>query len=102
LLLGVVDDIVDLSPRHKFIIQMIPALIVVVYNSDLINSFIVNQLKIFDLLGYQYNRWIRRTGLRSFPYCPGNFSYLRLKAKFRGAQSNIYCTSGEHVGFFKI
>jgi len=52
LLLGVVDDIVDLSPKHKFIIQMLPALIVIIYNSDLINSFIVNQLKIFDLLGY--------------------------------------------------
>ena len=52
LLLGVVDDIVDLSPKHKFIIQMIPALIVVVYSSDLINSFIVNQLKSLDLLGY--------------------------------------------------
>ncbi|MBU1035641.1 undecaprenyl/decaprenyl-phosphate alpha-N-acetylglucosaminyl 1-phosphate transferase [bacterium] len=52
LLLGVVDDIVDLSPKHKFIIQMIPALIVIIHNSDLINSFIVNQLKIFDLLGY--------------------------------------------------
>lgn len=52
LLLGVVDDIVDLSPKHKFIIQMVPALIVITYNSDLINSFIVNQLKIFDLLGY--------------------------------------------------
>lgn len=52
LLLGVVDDIVNLSPKHKFIIQMIPALIVVVYSSDLINSFIVNQLKSLDLLGY--------------------------------------------------
>ena len=52
LLLGVVDDIVDLSPRHKFIIQMAPALVVIIYNSDLINSFIVNQLKFFDLLGY--------------------------------------------------
>ena len=52
LLLGVVDDIVDLSPKHKFIVQMVPALIVILYNSDLINSFIVNQLKIFDLLGY--------------------------------------------------
>jgi len=52
LLLGVVDDIVDLSPKHKFIIQMVPALIVIIYNSDLINSFVVNQLKIFDLLGY--------------------------------------------------
>ena len=54
LLLGVVDDIVDLSPKHKFIIQMVPALIVIIYNSDLINSFIVNQLKIFDLLGYLF------------------------------------------------
>ena len=52
LLLGVIDDIVNLSPKHKFIIQMIPALIVVVYNSDLINSFIVNQLKSLDLLSY--------------------------------------------------
>ena len=52
LLLGIVDDITDLFPKHKFIIQMIPALIVLVYNSDLINSFIVNQLKSFDLLGY--------------------------------------------------
>ena len=52
LLLGVVDDIVDLSPKYKFIIQMVPALIVIIYNSDLIKSFIVNQLKIFDLLGY--------------------------------------------------
>ena len=54
LLLGVVDDIVDLSPRHKFIIQMAPALIVIIYSSDLINSFIVNQLKFFDLLGYLF------------------------------------------------
>ena len=52
LLLGIVDDIADLSPKHKFIIQMIPALIVIIYNSDLINSFIVNQLKSVDLLGY--------------------------------------------------
>jgi len=52
LLLGVVDDIVNLSPKHKFIIQMIPALIVIIYNNDLINNFIVNQLKSFDLLGY--------------------------------------------------
>jgi len=52
LLLGVVDDIANLSPKHKFIIQMIPALIVIIYNSDLINSFIVNQLKSLDLLGY--------------------------------------------------
>ena len=52
LLLGVVDDIVNLSPINKFFIQMIPALIVIIYNSDLINNFIVNQLKSFDLLGY--------------------------------------------------
>lgn len=52
LLLGVVDDIANLSPKHKFVIQMLPALIVIIYNSDLINSFIVNQLRSFDLLGY--------------------------------------------------
>ncbi len=52
LLLGVVDDIANLSPKHKFVIQMIPALIMIIYNSDLINNFIVNQLKSFDLLGY--------------------------------------------------
>ncbi len=52
LLLGVVDDIANLSPKHKFLIQMIPALIVIIYNSDLINNFIVNQLKSLDLLGY--------------------------------------------------
>ena len=52
LLLGVVDDIANLSPKHKFTIQMIPALIVIIYNSDLVNSFIVNQLRSFDLLGY--------------------------------------------------
>ena len=52
LLLGVIDDIANLSPKYKFIIQTIPALIVILYNSDLINSFIVNQLKSFDLLGY--------------------------------------------------
>ena len=52
LLLGVVDDIANLSPKHKFVIQMIPALIVIIYNSDLINSVIANQLKSFDLFGY--------------------------------------------------
>ncbi len=52
LLLGVVDDIVNLSPKHKFIIQVIPALIVIIYNSDLINNVIANQLKSFDLFGY--------------------------------------------------
>ena len=52
LLLGVIDDITNLSPKYKFLIQMVPALIVIIYNSDLINSFIVSQLKSFDLLGY--------------------------------------------------
>ena len=52
LLLGVIDDIANLSPKHKFVIQMLPALIVIIYNSDLINNFIVNQLKSLDLLGY--------------------------------------------------
>lgn len=52
LLLGVVDDIANLSPKHKFAIQMLPALIVIIYNSDLINNFIVNQLKSLDLIGY--------------------------------------------------
>jgi len=52
LLLGVVDDIANLSPKHKFVIQMIPALIVIIYNSDLINNVIASQLKSFDLFGY--------------------------------------------------
>lgn len=52
LLLGIVDDIADLSPKHKFIIQMVPALMVIISNSDSINIFINNQLKSFDLLGY--------------------------------------------------
>jgi len=52
LLLGIVDDIVDLSPKYKFIIQLVPALLVVVYNSNLINSFIIHQLAGLDLLGY--------------------------------------------------
>ncbi len=52
LLLGVIDDIANLFPKHKFVIQMLPALIVIIYNSDLINNFIVNQLKSLDLLGY--------------------------------------------------
>ena len=52
LLLGMVDDIVDLPPKLKFIIQMIPTLMVIISNADLINIFINNQLKSFDLLGY--------------------------------------------------
>ena len=52
LLLGIIDDIVDLSPKYKFFIQLIPALIVIIYNSQLINSFILVQLTKLDLLGY--------------------------------------------------
>ena len=43
LLLGIVDDIVDLRPRHKFLIQTLPALLLLGYNYQLINQFI-NQL----------------------------------------------------------
>ena len=52
LLLGIIDDIVDLYPKYKFIIQLIPALIVIIYNSHLINSFVSVQLANLDLLGY--------------------------------------------------
>lgn len=40
LLLGVVDDIADLKPLQKFIIQMIPALIFLLYHRENINQFI--------------------------------------------------------------
>lgn len=52
LLLGIIDDIADLPPKYKFIIQLIPAIIVVIYNSHLVNLFITVQLKSLDLLGY--------------------------------------------------
>ena len=52
LLLGIIDDIADLPPKYKFIVQLIPAIIVVIYNSHLVNLFITVQLKSLDLLGY--------------------------------------------------
>jgi len=52
LLLGVVDDIVDLKPLHKFIIQMIPALLLLVYHTDIINQFIIQQLSFLSYAGY--------------------------------------------------
>ncbi len=52
LLLGIVDDIVDLSPQHKFLIQMGPALIVIIFNNEGIINFINTPLKSFGLLGY--------------------------------------------------
>ena len=52
LLLGVIDDIVDLPPKYKFLIQVIPATLVIIYNKELINSFIINQLNSLNVLGY--------------------------------------------------
>jgi UDP-GlcNAc:undecaprenyl-phosphate/decaprenyl-phosphate GlcNAc-1-phosphate transferase len=52
LLLGVVDDIVDLRPRYKFIIQMIPALLVIGYHYQVINQFISQQLSLLHIMGY--------------------------------------------------
>jgi len=52
LLLGVVDDIVDLKPRYKFFIQMIPALLIIYYHTEAINQFIFGQLSFLSLAGY--------------------------------------------------
>ncbi len=52
LLLGIVDDIVDLSPRNKFLIQMLPALIVIISNQALIKNFMEGPLKSWGLLSY--------------------------------------------------
>ncbi len=52
LLLGVVDDIADLRPRYKFIIQMIPALLVIGYHVDILNQFISQQLFFLHIAGY--------------------------------------------------
>ena len=52
LLLGIIDDIADIRPRYKFLIQMIPALLVIVYHYHLINQFINNQLAFLSIFGY--------------------------------------------------
>lgn len=52
LLLGIIDDIVDISPRYKFIIQMIPALLVIGYHHQVINQFITIQLSFLSIVGY--------------------------------------------------
>lgn len=55
LLLGVVDDIVDLKPYHKFIIQLIPAFLFIIYQFGNIHQFIFEQwpsLKIITYLIY--------------------------------------------------
>ncbi len=52
LLLGVVDDIADIRPRYKFLIQMVPALLVIGYHIDIIDQFIVQQLPFLNVIGY--------------------------------------------------
>jgi len=52
LLLGIIDDIVDLRPRYKFVIQMVPALLVIGYHYQLINQFIVQELSFLSIIGY--------------------------------------------------
>ena len=52
LLLGIIDDIVDLRPRYKFFIQMVPALLVIGYHYQVINQFIVQELSFLSIIGY--------------------------------------------------
>ena len=52
LLLGIVDDIANLRPRYKFIIQMIPALLVIIYHREILNQFINQQLFFLPITGY--------------------------------------------------
>ena len=52
LLLGVVDDITDIRPHYKFIIQMIPALLLIGYHVEIINHFIIHQLSCLNIFGY--------------------------------------------------
>lgn len=54
LLLGVVDDIVDIRPRYKFFIQMLPALLLIGYHTEMINQFIVQQLSFLHIFGYLF------------------------------------------------
>ena len=52
LLLGIVDDIVDLRPMYKFIIQMMPAILVIGYHYAAINQYISEQLSLLGVMGY--------------------------------------------------
>ncbi len=52
LLLGIVDDITDLKPLNKILIQMIPALLFIVFHSSIINQFIWQKLSFFNTAGY--------------------------------------------------
>lgn len=52
LLLGVVDDIADLKPLQKFIIQMVPALLFLIYHRENINQFISLKLAGLNIFGF--------------------------------------------------
>jgi UDP-GlcNAc:undecaprenyl-phosphate GlcNAc-1-phosphate transferase len=52
LLLGIIDDIADIKPRYKFLIQLVPALLLIGYHYQIINQFIINQLSFLSILGY--------------------------------------------------
>ena len=52
LLLGVIDDIADLKPSYKFIIQLVAAFLVIGYHYDLINQFIKEELGFLNISGY--------------------------------------------------
>ena len=52
LLLGIVDDIADLKPQIKFGIQMIPALLFIIFYNNLINRFIIEKLYPLNIIGY--------------------------------------------------
>ena len=52
LLLGIVDDITDLKPLNKILIQMIPALLFIVFHSSIINQYIWQKLSFFNTAGY--------------------------------------------------
>ena len=52
LLLGIIDDITDLKPLNKFFIQMIPALLFIIFHSNVINQFIWQKLSFLNIGGY--------------------------------------------------
>lgn len=52
LLLGIIDDITDLKPLNKFFIQIIPALLFIIFHSNVINQFIWQKLSFLNIGGY--------------------------------------------------
>ena len=52
LLLGIIDDITDLKPLNKFFIQIIPALLFIIFHSNVINQFIWQKLSLLNIGGY--------------------------------------------------